>query len=161
MLPVPRNYSAAAWSSRLQAAAVLVLVAVALPRLAETRSAARQVRMKTLLATTQATASLFHLRCQTLAPGNAPACASVPLQGQEIAGIHGWPAANAQGIVNALKLWGDIADIQWQSERIDGVPALRAHLKPIAVAGACEFIYAQAASLGAAPRMELIDATCS
>ena len=167
MLRVPRTPSAGAWRSRLEATAALViigvLVAIALPRLAETRTAAREVRLKMLLATTQSAASLFHGRC-VIAQASEPAmadCARVPIiEGQVVAGVHGWPAASADGIAGALKLWTDTADIEWQSERIDGEPALRVRLKPVAVAGTCEFIYAQAASPGAAPRMELIDATC-
>jgi hypothetical protein len=75
--------------------------------------------------------------------------------------VHGWPAASADGIAKALNLSGPTADIDWQLERIEGVPALRARLKPIGVVGTCEFIYAQAASPGAVPRIELIDASCS
>ncbi|WP_374562674.1 hypothetical protein [Ideonella sp.] len=153
--------------SRLEFAVAVVLVgvliAVALPRLASSRVAARQVRLKMLMATTQATANLFHLRCESQPPapgGLDPACGELPLQGQKVVGIHGWPAASADGIAVAVNSWGDTADIDWRPDRIDGVPALRARLKPTAVAGECEFIYAQAASPGAAPRIELIDATC-
>jgi type II secretory pathway pseudopilin PulG len=134
-----------------------VLIAAALPRMDEARVAARQVRLKSLLATAHSSAMLFHLRCEA---GDTPGCEQVPLQGRVIAGVNGWPAANTQGIVTALNLWGPAADIDWRPDRIDGVPALRARLTPTTVAGACEFIYAQAASPGAAPRIELIDASC-
>ena len=138
-----------------------VLIAVALPRLADSRVAARQVRLKTLMATTQATANLFRLRCEAQPPANGDsACNELVLSSRKVAGIHGWPAANADGIAIAVNSWGQTADIDWQPDRIDGVPALRVSLKPTAVAGACEFIYAQAASPGAVPRIELIDATC-
>jgi type II secretory pathway pseudopilin PulG len=152
--------------SRLEFAVAMVLVsvliAVALPRLADSRVAARQVRLKMLMATTQATANLFRLRCEAMpaSPTGGPRCEHVLLQGQKVVGIHGWPAASADGIAIAVNSWGDTADIDWQPDRIEGVPALRARLKPTAVAGACEFIYAQAASPGAAPRIELMDATC-
>lgn len=134
-----------------------VLIAAALPRMDEARVAARQVRLKSLLATAHSSAMLFHLRCET---GDTPSCDQVPLQGRVISGVNGWPAANTEGIVTALNLWGSAADIDWRPDRIDGVPALRARLTPTTVAGACEFIYAQAASPGAAPRIELIDASC-
>jgi type II secretory pathway pseudopilin PulG len=139
-----------------------VLVAMALPRLASSRVAARQVRLKTLMATTQATANLFHLRCeaQPPAPDGERDCRELPLQGQKVVGVHGWPAASADGIAKAVNSWGETADIDWRPDRIDGQPALRVRLKPMEVAGACEFIYAQAASPGAAPRIDLIDASC-
>jgi len=138
-----------------------VLIAVALPRLADSRVAARQVRLKTLMATTQATANLFRLRCESQPPASGDsACNELVMSSQKVAGIHGWPAASADGIAIAVNSWGQTADIDWQPDRIDGVPALRVSLKPTAVAGACEFIYAQAASPGAVPRIELIDATC-
>lgn len=139
-----------------------ILIAVALPRLADSRVAARQVRLKTLMATTQATANLFRLRCESQPPaGGDSACNELVMSGQKVVGIHGWPAASANGIAIAVNSWGQTADIDWRPDRIDGVPALRVRLKPAAVAGECEFIYAQAASPGAAPRIELIDATCS
>ncbi len=138
-----------------------VLIALALPRLADSRVAARQVRLKMLMATTQATANLFRLRCEGQPPASGDsACNELVMSSQKVVGIHGWPAASADGIAAAVNSWGDTADIDWQPDRIDGVPALRVRLKPTAVAGACEFIYAQAASPGAAPRIELIDASC-
>lgn len=152
--------------SRFEALAALVvvalLVAIALPRIASSRVAARQVRLKTLMATTQATANLFNLRCATqkqAATGDAN-CLEVPIQGRKVVGVHDWPAASADGIAIAVNSWGDTADIDWRPDRIDGQPALRVSLKPIEDAGACEFIYAQAASPGATPRIELMDATC-
>jgi type II secretory pathway pseudopilin PulG len=143
-------------------AVVGVLIAVALPRMDGARVAARQVRLQSLMATAQSSAMLFHLRCEAQAAtaGADPRCEQVTLEGQNIAGVHGWPAANANGIAEALKLWGPVADIDWQPDRLDGVPALRATLTPTKVAGTCEFIYAQAASPGAAPRIELTDASC-
>lgn len=136
-------------------AIVGVLIAIALPRMDGARVAARQVRLKSLLATAQSSAMLFNLRCQ----GQA-ACDTLVLEGRQVAGVHGWPAASEAGIVTALKPWGPVADIDWRPERVNGVPALRARLTPTAVAGACEFIYAQAAAAGEAPRIELIDASC-
>jgi hypothetical protein len=147
----------------LSVAVIGVLLALALPRLQAPWAAARHVRLQALLNTTRNTAALFHGHCEVQAanPANAESpCARLPFSGQTVAGMHGWPAASADGIATALKLWGDTADIDWQPERIDGVPALRARLKPTTVAGTCEFIYAQAASPGAAPRIELIDASC-
>ncbi|HEX5686176.1 MAG TPA: hypothetical protein VFY73_19280 [Ideonella sp.] len=140
-----------------------VLMALALPRLADSRVAARQVQLKMLMATTQATVNLFRLRCEAmpLPPAGEPRCGQVLVQGQKVVGIHGWPAASADGIAIAVNSWGDTADIDWRPDRIDGVPALRVRLKTGGIAGACEFIYAQAASPGAAPRIELTDATCS
>lgn len=135
-----------------------VLIAIALPRLAAPIVAARQVRLKMLLATTRSTASLFHGQCEIR--GGA-ACERLVIQGQPVAGVHGWPAASADGIAAALKPWGDTADIDWRPESIDGVPALRAHLKPASAGGTCEFTYAQAASPGATPRIALVDASCS
>lgn len=161
-----RPHRRAAGLSRLEAMVglilVAVLIAIALPRLASSRTAARQVRLKTLMATTQATANLFHLRCesQPLASTGEPDCSLLPIQGTKVAGVHGWPAASADGIAVAVKSWGDTADIDWRPDRIDGQPALRVSLKPGDVAGACEFIYAQAPSPGAAPRVELMDANC-
>jgi hypothetical protein len=77
-----------------------------------------------------------------------------------VVGVHGWPAASADGIAVAVKSWGETADIEWRPEQIDGQPAMRVILKPTEVAGTCEFIYAQAASPGAAPRIELTNASC-
>src|SRR5262249_13446154 len=126
------------------------------------RTAARQVRLKMLLATAQSSASLFHGRCEiALGRGEADPCAKLAFEGRMVAGVHGWPAASADGIATALKSWGDTSDIEWQSEQIDGAPALRARLKPVAAAGTCEFIYAQAVSPGAVPRIALVDASCS
>jgi MSHA pilin protein MshA len=142
------------------AAVIGVLIALALPRLAAPLVAARQVRLKTLLAATRTTAALFHIRCEAGGTGD-PACERLLLDGQPVAGVHAWPAASADGIATALNLSGPVTDIDWLPERIEGVPALRARLKPIGVAGACEFIYAQAASPGAVPRIELIDDSCS
>jgi type II secretory pathway pseudopilin PulG len=139
-----------------------ILLAVALPRLASTRVAARQVRLKTLMATTQSTANLFRLRCEGHPPaaGSTPDCREVLIEGQKVVGVHGWPAASADGIAIAVNSWGPTADIDWRPDWIDGQPALRVSLKPIEVAGTCEFIYAQAPSPGAGPRIELIDASC-
>jgi type II secretory pathway pseudopilin PulG len=143
-------------------AIVGVLLAVLLQRLASAQVAFRQVRLKTLMATTQATANLFRLRCDAQAslPGGSPDCRELLIQGQKVVGVHGWPAASADGIAVAVKSWGETADIDWRPDRIDGQPALRVSLKPIDVAGTCEFIYAQAPSPGAGPRIELIDAAC-
>ena len=74
---------------------------------------------------------------------------------------RGYFAIGAERISKALNLGTEVTDIDWRPERIEGVPALRGRLKPSGVVGACEFIYAQAASPGAAPRIELMDATCS
>lgn len=137
-----------------------VLIAVALPRLAAPLVSARQVRLKMLLAATQTTAGLFNIRCAALGTAD-PSCPLLKLDELEVAGVNGWPAARIDGIATALNLSGDTSDIDWQPERIEGVPALRARLKPIGVVGACEFIYAQAAAPGAVPRIELIDASCS
>jgi type II secretory pathway pseudopilin PulG len=151
--------------TRLEAAVALaivgVLISVALPRLQATRVAARQVRLKMLLATAQSSASLFHGRCEierSLSVVND--CARVAIEGKPVAGVNYWPSATPDGLPTALNRWTETPDIHWQSERIDGVPALRARLKPMAAAGTCEFIYAQAASPGAAPRIELVDASC-
>src|SRR5436190_18641030 len=89
-----------------------VLIAVALPRLADSRVAARQVRLKTLMATTQATANLFRLRCESQPPANGDsACNELVMSSQKVAGIHGWPAASAAGIATAVNSWGQTADI--------------------------------------------------
>ncbi|MFO1339330.1 MAG: hypothetical protein U1F53_14075 [Burkholderiaceae bacterium] len=141
-------------------ALVGVLLAVALPRLAATRVEARQVRLKMLLATARSSAALFHGRCEILSTRPGEACERLTLDGQPVRGVNEWPAASADGIAAALKVWGPTADIDWQPERIEGVPALRARLTPTSVAGTCEFIYAQAASPGAGPRIELVDASC-
>ncbi|HJV69179.1 hypothetical protein [Ideonella sp.] len=133
-----------------------VLVALALPRLAAPLVAARQVRLKMLLATAQSTASLFHGQCEV----RSGPCERLPLRGRPVAGVFGWPAANADGIAAALKVWGGTDDIAWQPESLDGVPALRARLEPSSDAGTCEFIYAQAPSPGAAPRIALVGASC-
>jgi hypothetical protein len=141
-----------------------VLFALALPRLAEPRMAARQVRLKMLAATAQTSASLFNGRCAILQsrPDAAPnACDQLPLEGHAVMGVHEWPAASADGIAAALRPWSDTSDIDWQSDRLDGVPALRARLKPISAGSACEFVYVQAASPGAAPRITLVDSPCS
>ena len=168
-MPMPRRsrrHRQAAGLTRFEALVALILVAVliaiALPRLASSRTAARQVRLKTLMATTQATANLFHMRCeaQPLSDSGEPDCRQLPIQGVKVAGVHGWPAASADGIAVAVNSWGDTADIDWRPDRIDGQPALRVRLKPSDVAGACEFIYAQPPSPGAAPRIELMDASC-
>jgi type II secretory pathway pseudopilin PulG len=151
--------------TRLEAAVALaiaaVLIAVALPRLQAPRIAARQVRLKMLLATAQSSASLFHGRCEIERSRSvATDCARLAIEGQAVAGVNYWPSATPDGLPSALNRWTEAPDIDWQSERIDGVPALRARLKPVAAAGSCEFIYVQAASPGAGPRIELVDATC-
>jgi type II secretory pathway pseudopilin PulG len=138
-----------------------VLVAVALPRLQAPRIAARQVRLKMLLATARSSASLFHGRCEIERSRDAGnGCTQLAIEGQAVAGVNYWPSATPEGIVAALNRWSQAPDIDWQSERIDGVPALRARLRPVAAAGTCEFIYAQAASPGAAPRIALVAASC-
>jgi type II secretory pathway pseudopilin PulG len=166
-MPSRHRFTSSRGISKFEAAVAIVIIgvllAVALPRLASTRAALRQVRLKTLMATTQATANLFRLRCESrsTAPGDsAPDCRELPIQGQKVVGVHGWPAASADGIAVAVNSWGETTDIDWRPDQIDGVPALRVSLKPIEDAGKCEFIYAQAASPGAAPRIELIDASC-
>jgi hypothetical protein len=151
--------------TRLEAAVCVAiigaLIAVALPRLQAPLVAARQVRLKMLLATARSSASLFHARCEIERSQVVDHdCTRLAVEGQAVSGVNYWPSANAQGIVSALNRWTDAPDIDWQSERIDGVSALRARLKPVAAAGSCEFIYAQAASPGAAPRIELVDASC-
>jgi hypothetical protein len=151
--------------TRLEAAVALaiaaVLIAIALPRLQAPRIAARQVRLKMLLATAQSSASLFHGRCEIeRSRGVETDCARLAIEGQVVAGVNYWPSATPDGLPAALNRWTEAPDIDWQFERIDGVPALRARLKPVAAAGTCEFIYAQAASPGAGPRIALVDATC-
>ena len=155
-----RTHGLSRFEFAIAAAVIGVLIALALPRLAAPLVAARQVRLKMLMAATRTTASLFNVRCSARGAGN-PGCEQLELDGLMVAGVHGWPAASADGIATALNLSGAVTDIDWQPERIEGVPALRARLKPIGVVGACEFIYAQAASPGAVPRIELIDASCS
>jgi hypothetical protein len=155
---IPRPLGLTKVDFAVAVAVIGVLIALALPRLAVPIVAARQVRLKMLVATARNTAALFHGRCQA---SGGESCQRLKLDGLEVSGIHGWPAASADGIATALNLGGPVTDIDWQPERIEGVPALRARLKPIGVVGTCEFIYAQAASPGAAPRIELIDASCS
>lgn len=138
-------------------AVIGLLMAMALPRLQAPRVAARQARLQMLLDATRASAVMFHGRCEVHPPGS---CDRLLLSGRYVEGVHAWPAATPHGIAMALNLAGPAADIDWQPEQIDGVPALRARLGPAGTAGACEFIYAQAASPGAAPRIELIDASC-
>ncbi len=159
----PRSRGLSRFEALVAVSIVGVLLAVALPRLAAPVVAARQLRLKMLVATAQSAALLFHLRCETAAGASsaATACGRLMLEGQPVAGVHGWPAASADGIAKALNLGTEVTDIDWRPERIEGVPALRARLRPSGVVGACEFIYAQAASPGAAPRIELIDASCS
>jgi type II secretory pathway pseudopilin PulG len=162
---MPRQPARSSGLTRLEAAVALaivgVLIAVALPRLQSTRVAARQVRLKMLLATAQSSASLFHGQCEVERSLHADAdCARLAIEGRGISGVNHWPSATPQGLPTALNQWTETPDIDWQSERIEGVPALRARLKPVAVAGTCEFIYAQAASPGAAPRIALVDASC-
>lgn len=145
-------------------ALVGVLLTIALTRLPGPRVAARQTRLQNLFAATGAIATVFHGRCVAQGARSGVAdlsCAELTLDGQMVAGVHGWPAASAAGIATALKLHGPTADIGWQPDWIDGVPAMRARLNSAGVAGTCEFIYAQAPSPGAAPRIELIDASCS
>jgi type II secretory pathway pseudopilin PulG len=162
MPPRPRS---PAGPTRLDFALVVVLagvlLAVALPRWQATRAEARAVRLKMLLATAQTSASLFHGRCaivQATTPDER--CERLTLQGATVAGVHGWPSAGTGGIAAALKPWDAAADIDWQPETVDGVPALRARLKPVSAVGTCEFIYAQAASPGATPRIALVDVSC-
>jgi len=155
-LRAPRPTGLTRLEFAIAVAVVGVLVALALPRLAAPLVAARQVRLQMLLATAQSTASLFHGQCEL----QAGLCERLPLQGRPVAGVFGWPAASADGIVAALKVWGDTADIDWQPESTDGVPALRGRLKTASDAGTCEFIYAQAPSPGAAPRIALVGASC-
>lgn len=156
---LPRLRGVSRFEFAIVVALLGLLLAVALPRLQAPLAAARQARLQQLVATARATAALFHGQCEALAasPGR---CDPVLLSGVPVAGVHGWPAASADGIAMALNLSGPTADIHWQPEQIDGVPALRGRLGPAGTAGACEFIYAQAASPGAAPRIELIDASC-
>ena len=161
-----RRPSRSSGLTRLEFAVTLaivgILVALALPRLQAPRTAARQVRLKMLLATAQSSASLFHGRCEIERSRDAQnACTRLAVEGQAVAGVNYWPSATPEGIVRALNRWSEAPDIDWQSERIDGVPALRARLKPVMAAGTCEFIYAEAATPGAAPRIALVDATCS
>jgi type II secretory pathway pseudopilin PulG len=159
--PGPRGVSK--FEAAVAIAIVGVLLAVLLHRLASTQAAFRQVRLKTLMATTQATANLFRLRCEARASapaGGTPDCRELLIEGRKVVGVHGWPAASADGIAAAVNSWGPTADIDWRPDWIDGQPALRVSLKPIEVAGTCEFIYAQAPSPGAGPRIELIDASC-
>jgi hypothetical protein len=163
---MPRLSPSSSGLTRLEFAVALaivgVLIAVALPRLQAPRVAARQVRLKMLMATARSSASLFHGRCEIERSRSVDSdCTLLALDGQSVAGVNYWPSATRQGIVTALNRWSEAPDIDWQPERIDGVPALRARLRPLAAAGTCEFIYAQAASPGAAPRIELVDATCS
>jgi hypothetical protein len=165
-MTMPRPHPSSSGLTRLEAAVALAivctLIAVALPRLQAPRVAARQLRLKMLMATARSSASLFHARCEIERSNNAAYdCTQLALEGQAVSGVNYWPSATPEGIVAALNRWSDAPDIDWQSERIDGVPALRARLKPVAAAGSCEFIYAQAASPGADPRIALVDATCS
>jgi hypothetical protein len=151
--------------SRLEASVALViigvLISIALPRLAAPRVAAQQVRLKTLMATAQTAAALFHGRCLLERSRlNDEPCSSLLVEGSKVAGVNYWPSATAQGIVAALNRWTDTPDMDWLPDRVDGVPALRARLKPAAAAGTCEFLYVQAASPGAAPRIVLVDASC-
>jgi len=151
--------------TRLEAAVALVivgvLIAIALPRLKAPRVAAQQVRLKMLMATAQTAAGLFHGRCQ-IERSRRPdePCSILAVEGPKVSGVNYWPSATAEGIVAALNRWTDTPDIDWLPDRVEGVPALRARLKPVAASGTCEFLYVQAASPGAAPRIVLVDASC-
>jgi hypothetical protein len=163
---MPRPPHLTSGLTRLECAVALAivgaLIAVALPRLQAPRIAARQLRLKMLMATVQSSASLFHGRCEIERSRDAQNdCTRLAVEGQTVAGVNYWPSATPEGIVSALNRWSEAPDIDWQSERIDGVPALHARLKPVATAGGCEFVYAEAATPGAAPRIALVDATCS
>lgn len=162
---MPRQPSCSSGLTRLEAAVALaivgVLVSIALPRLAAPRVAAQQVRLKMLMATAQTAAGLFHGRCQIeRSRGTDEPCSSLVVEGSKVSGVNYWPSATAAGIVAALNRWTDTPDMDWLPDRVDGVPALRARLKPVAAAGTCEFLYVQAASPGADPRIVLVDATC-
>ena len=135
-----------------------VLAAVFLSRVNAARVAARELQLQMLRDTVQTQATLFHLRCEMTA--SPQRCDRVAMGPVDIEGANGWPAATDHGIVTALKSVEEVTDIEWRPDRLNGVPAMRARLRPAGRAGTCEFIYAQAASPGAAPRIELVDPTC-
>ena len=155
--------------TRLEFALAVVVVgalaALLLVRLGELQQASRPARLQAAAAAVRAAASLFHSRCllerSRIGPDTrADPCDMLALNGVAVRGVHGWPAAQADGIARAAALplqpgTGREPFVLTPLQRAD-MPALR-----IALPGAhCEFVYVQAASAQAEPEVQLLLDRC-
>ncbi|MCK6422077.1 MAG: hypothetical protein L6Q73_14385 [Aquabacterium sp.] len=148
--------------TRLEFALAVVVVgalaALLLVRLGELHQASRPARVQAAAAAVRAAASLFHSRCllersRIGTDTRADPCDMLELDGTAVRGVHGWPAAQADGIARAAALPlqpGPGRDpFVLTALRHGDTPALR-----IALPGThCGFVYAQAASAQAEPEV--------
>jgi hypothetical protein len=141
------------------------LVALLLARLGELQQASRPVRVQAGAAAVRAAASLFHSRCllersRIGTDTRADPCDMLEMDGVAVRGVHGWPAAQADGIARAAALrlqpGPGHEPFVLTPLRHGDTPALR-----IALPGAhCEFIYVQAASAQAEPELPWLHDRC-
>jgi hypothetical protein len=125
---------------------VCILMTLLLQRMSTLRASADAARLRASVDSVQLAATLFHVRCETSGGGE---CASLAFEGHGVQGVHGWPAATRGGIGLAASLPPDF------TLRPDG-RAMRIALGR----GHCEFLYAEAASLGASPVVDIVDVSC-
>jgi MSHA pilin protein MshA len=82
---------------------IAILAAVALPRYITLQSQAREAKMRAIYGGVRSAAALAH--AQALATNiSLSGAAVVPMEGANVTLIHGYPTANAAGIVAALQL---------------------------------------------------------
>jgi hypothetical protein len=137
---------------------VALLVTVLLGRLGELNGLARPMRLQAAMAAVQASASVFHARCQSQrlrSPQDD--CSRVEVDGVAVAGVHDWPAASAEGIGRAASLTAAGRDaFRLRPTDARGTPALSIGLGD----RACEFLYVQASRPDVTPVVDIVDASC-
>lgn len=141
-----------------------LLMAVALPRIAELQAPARQSQLKTAVGALRSASALFHAQCLARqASERAQRCTSLTIEGAAIEGVNGYPAATLQGIAAMAGLRADSAGESGflLTVRSELVPrALQIEI-PGATPGGCRLLYSEAAGPGAAPAIEVISAPCN
>jgi len=141
-----------------------VLMAVAVPRLADLQTPARQSQLKSTLGALRSAAALFHAQCVTrLARDGSNSCAVLAVEGATIEGAGGYPAATLKGIATmaGLRTNSETESGFVLSERRNETPAALVIEIPGPTPGGCRLLYREPATPGAAPDIEVISTPCN
>ena len=147
-----------AGASRFEFAVVTVvagvLMTLALREVGPWQQSIRELRLAQAQAAVQAAVNLHHLRC---VQSSTRPCRITLQNGQEVADIHGYPAASANGIVQAVDPQG--LGMQWRQDQRNGLPVVTFFI-PAPSGAACEFTYVQASTEGAQPGIDHQRVSC-
>lgn len=153
--PPRRDLGVSRLEALLALTVIAVLTAVLLPRLADLRDASQAVQLAQAAARVRAAASVFHGRCEMSRRAGSD-CAWVDVDGVRVQGVHGWPAATAEGIGRAAALAGPLHGPIGVPEAASRPPSIVFSLG----GSGCRLTYVQAAGPDDLHEVDIVDASC-